>query len=573
MLQQNLFGFDSQTYNPYANMSDSRKIKKMVSKANIKLLLSKDKGFQKQKSLKSNTKTMISSTYTNVAEAYQQPITTAFNKHGKTSSIAVNSKEVLSTMEEIDISKQQDFITDSMSMAYSMLANKKSADSDFIDDNIRETQEIVTDSSGVESTIKHPALLSKEYANYAKSARVLVAAAVSNGGLKQMNKYVPAEEIEQSSLTGELIQCLTKGVTSKNISVKNILDSIKSGKKNQSAVNSAVNDTMKLVLKDVTSGKASEDISFELQNSHHPLIPLYNIVSTNKGNDKDKASDNASNVGHGELENSPEENIGMKPSDKRWESTEDIMDFETKNNKDHEFFPGGERRYRANEENIDENAMQILAAELYESLKGRFGRLASISPSKRLSKRNIASDLSDKIYLSTTEQKGKHLDVNIIIDTSGSMSGQYIRDAKEVAYVMNILAEKGIFTGNIILSGTRAHAIIALPMPKVLINRITANGGGEGIKEAFRKFKPELKKADFNICLTDGMLTDGHIDKDEMTRQNVSITGAYVAGTKETILEFTGSLNKWFHKSFVRATTRELILALVAQGVMHSKDK
>ena len=215
--------------------------------------------------------------------------------------------------------------------------------------------------------------------------------------------------------------------------------------------------------------------------------------------------------------------------------------------------------------------MEKLADELYESLKGRMGRLAGLMPSKRLSKRNIASGLTDKIYMSTTEEKGKYLNVNVIIDTSGSMSGQYIRDAKEVTYVMNILAERGIFKGNVILTGSSAHALIPMPMPRDRVNYIAANGGGEGIRECFRKFKPEMKQADFNICLTDGMLSDGHIDKEEMTRQNISITGGYVNGTKETILEFTGSLNRWFHKSFVRPTTKELVLALVAQGVLHTK--
>ena len=175
--------------------------------------------------------------------------------------------------------------------------------------------------------------------------------------------------------------------------------------------------------------------------------------------------------------------------------------------------------------------------------------------------------------MSRTEEKGKYLKLNIIVDTSGSMSGHYIRDAKETIYVMNILAERGIFEGNVILSGTRAHALIPMPMPREQVERIGAFGGGEGIREAFRKFKPEMKAVDFNICLTDGMLTDGHIDKDEMTRQGISITGAYVTGTKDTILEFTGSLGQWFHKSVVRPTTRELIMHLVSQGIMHSKSR
>ena len=59
------------------------------------------------------------------------------------------------------------------------------------------------------------------------------------------------------------------------------------------------------------------------------------------------------------------------------------------------------------------------------------GKLANIIPAKRLSKRNIASGLTDKIYMSRTEEKGKHLNVNVIIDTSGSIQ-QTIEQTEKV---------------------------------------------------------------------------------------------------------------------------------------------
>ena len=114
----------------------------------------------------------------------------------------------------------------------------------------------------------------------------------------------------------------------------------------------------------------------------------------------------------------------------------------------------------------------------------------------------------------------------------------------------------------------------AMKKDKAIFDKFWRENKNAGLtKQNYEMFKPEMKKADFNICLTDGMLSDGHIDKDEMTRQGISITGGYVTGTKKTILEYTGSLNRWFHKSFCRPSTKELILALVGAGVMHSKNQ
>ena len=574
----NLFGFESQTFDPYAGMSEHKKLKKMVSKANIRLLLSKDKGFMKQKGLQSKTKVMISNTGANVNQAYAQPVTTAFNNNGKTASIAVNSAEILPALEEIDVSKHQDFTTDSLSMSYNMLANKKSATGELLETSSKPThvvvEELLADGAGTKKVNKKvDPIISQVYKGFAMSARTLAAASVSSGGLPDMNKYIKSEVIDQGTRIGDFIQALTKNVPAHFPIVQTIINDMKRAHRSQSAANGIVNRVNNLVEEDIKTCSTTLSSDEQLKDSHHPLVPMFNIVNSNSSHDKDKKSDNQANVGQGELENAPEEDLtGLRPNDKVFEETQDTMEFDEQNDSSkHKFFrdPTGDR-YRESE-GINANAMEKLADELYESLKGRMGRLAGLMPSKRLSKRNIASGLTDKIYMSTTEEKGKFLNVNIIIDTSGSMSGQYIKDAKEVTYVMNILAERGIFKGNVILTGSSAHALIPMPMPRDRVNHIGANGGGEGIRECFRKFKPEMKSADFNICLTDGMLSDGHIDKDEMTRQNISITGGYVTGTKDTILEFSGSLNRWFHKSFVRPTTKELILALVAQGVFHTK--
>ncbi|RLA58391.1 MAG: hypothetical protein DRQ78_12105, partial [Epsilonproteobacteria bacterium] len=137
----NLFGFQSETFDPYAGMSEQRKLKKMISKANIRLLLSKDKGFIKQKGLQSKTKVMLSNEHSNVNQSYEQPITTAFNSNGNTASIAVNSAEVHPVLDAIDVSKHQDYITDSLGLSYGMLASKHVAKSEVLDKAIHPTFE------------------------------------------------------------------------------------------------------------------------------------------------------------------------------------------------------------------------------------------------------------------------------------------------------------------------------------------------------------------------------------------------------------------------------------------------
>ncbi len=570
-MRNNLFGFDYEEYDPYAGMSHHSKLKKMVSKANIKLLLHKDKGFMKQKSLSKKTKVMIAQPDSSVSGSMPQPMSTAHNNNGKTSSIAVNPEHIDPILENVKVTEHQDFITDSMSMAYTMLANKKSYESEtLVKQSQKTTIEEVDVKTGEKKNVIHEEKMSKQYASYAGFARVMIAASTTSGGLKDMNKYAPSAATDQDSKLGQFMQTLTKGTPSTDKEVNHLIKKMENSHKDQKSANICVAQFMETIVKaDVDSGKA-KDVDHQLADSPHDLIPQYGIVNSNSKMDQDKKSDHSAGVGQGELDNDPEEDEkGINPSDKRWEQTQDSMEFDAQQeNAKYKFF-----RDQGSRGEINVGAMEKLADELYDSLKGRMGRLANVNPSKRLSKRNLASGLTDKIYMSRTEEKGKHLKLNVIVDTSGSMSGHYIRDAKETIYVMNILAERGIFDGNVILSGTRAHALIPMPMPRDQVERIGAFGGGEGIREAFRKFKPEMKAVDFNICLTDGMLTDGHIDKEEMTRQGISITGAYVTGTTDTILEFTGSLGRWFHKSVVRPTTRELIMHLVNQGIMHSKSR
>jgi len=69
-----------------------------------------------------------------------------------------------------------------------------------------------------------------------------------------------------------------------------------------------------------------------------------------------------------------------------------------------------------------------LAKQLIKAFKGRDGKSKSISPSKRISSRDLILG-RDKVYITKKLNEGKKIKMNLLIDMSGSMYGEPITNA------------------------------------------------------------------------------------------------------------------------------------------------
>ena len=218
-----------------------------------------------------------------------------------------------------------------------------------------------------------------------------------------------------------------------------------------------------------------------------------------------------------------------------------------------------------------EEKLKSLASMIAKSFKGRVSKHKTIVPSKRLVSKALVRDDIEKMYANKKGVDGKQLNINLIIDMSGSMDGHPVNNAVEMIYIFNEIANKGYLNGCVIWSETGSRCKVNFPMPREMIKNMRRTGGGEGLGENLKHYKNELKKADTNICMTDGQLTNDPILKEMYAREKIDIIGVYVNPNAKDLTQYTGSLNRWFTRSLVRNTTEELCEKLIQFSLRKKK--
>ena len=214
-----------------------------------------------------------------------------------------------------------------------------------------------------------------------------------------------------------------------------------------------------------------------------------------------------------------------------------------------------------------EPKLKALANQIVKSFNGRISKLKTTIPNKRLVSKALILDNIEKIYQNKKGNNGKHLNVNLIIDMSGSMSGEPITNALEMIYIFNEIALSGKVNGSVIWSEDESRCKVSFPMPRALIRGMSNTGGAEGLGRNLEIYKKELKSSDVNICMTDGQLCTDPIMKDLYEKENIDIIGVYVNPIATDLTKYTNSLDRWFSHSVVRRTTEELCEKLIAYGL------
>lgn len=219
----------------------------------------------------------------------------------------------------------------------------------------------------------------------------------------------------------------------------------------------------------------------------------------------------------------------------------------------------------------EEPHLKALANQIAKSFKGRISRLNTVAPSKRLNTKALTSDVSEKIYRNKKGENGKFLNVNLVIDMSGSMGGTPVENALKMVYIFNEIANQGYLEGSVIWSQSNGSCKVDFPMPRDFILRMNAVNNGEGLGKNMEKYKDVLKSSDSNICMTDGNLCDDPILKSMYEKEKIEVIGVYVNKDAEDLTEYTGSLNRWFTKSIVRRNIDELAEKLIQFSLRRKK--
>ena len=564
---KNLFGFDGEYFDKYSGLSNFERWKKFVSKSNVDMVLNHFTPFTKAKALKSPTSTIVSVDGTDIEGVYA-PI--AFHNYGRENKIYVNNNKVDQRLAKFLPEDQEQEFKRMMKGAYVARSDISSLDNrtDVYangNDLMRETMAKVSSSEKLKlnalSDIHRQILLM--------------------GQMIQQGCHVSDSSMPPLSTEGandnlmSLNHRLSTGVSSGNTWADDMHDEIYSMSKQRSAYNNwadRINDKM---IKDFECDNQQKIDIEEVASALNPELPLtrkYYIVIQPK-NEGENGKE-ACKVGNGQMKYNEEPQFvePTKKNDSTFTETNDTLTTEdlTINTKKSFFKDNNKSRDPKGWAKRDED-MSLLAEALYESLAGKIGKRNSQSPAKRLNARAIANDMNDNIYQSQVPLGGKKIDINLILDTSGSMHGYHIADGVDIINCINKLAMRGVVTGNLMLTASVASAMIRLPVNPDLLPLISAHNGGEGYKHTMGLRWKELQTSDYNVAITDGMLTDGHIDMNMMSKAGIDVVGLYTIrdATKNSVLKYSGSLKRWFTNSAVRKNAEEAIYYLIDNAILN----
>lgn len=213
----------------------------------------------------------------------------------------------------------------------------------------------------------------------------------------------------------------------------------------------------------------------------------------------------------------------------------------------------------------DIKALNKQAKRLLKAFRGTKGKTKKVTPSKKISAKDMAID-KDKVYYNNKIGTGKFINMNFLIDMSGSMGGDPVKNAVSLVYLFNILAKEGHLKMNVIYSSTRENYKLTLPASPAKILALSNVTSAEGLARSVHEHVEDLKNTNL-ICLTDGNICDEPIDKKFWSKHRIVSTGVYVNRNTKDLREYSGTLNKWFTTSLVRPTLDELIETLIRIGL------
>jgi len=196
-------------------------------------------------------------------------------------------------------------------------------------------------------------------------------------------------------------------------------------------------------------------------------------------------------------------------------------------------------------------------------------KVPSDTPDKRLNIRNVVIG-HHKEYFSHKMMYGKTLDVVMVLDRSGSMSGAPARDSAILITALNNLTHLyKELTCTILFSDDSEYDMMNFPVGDInsreLLN-FTKTHGAEGIAENMDKELERLEKADVVFVYTDGDICSGAVDKPSYTAKGIELTGLYTATSGHSSKkldneDYKRHYNKnksWFHNVIVSTKATDL---------------
>lgn len=213
---------------------------------------------------------------------------------------------------------------------------------------------------------------------------------------------------------------------------------------------------------------------------------------------------------------------------------------------------------------IDDAEVSQVTDLLSNLFAKRTVKVSTATPTKKVSIRHHLMGRGP--YRRVEEHGKKRKKVGVVVDCSGSMGGFHIASARVLVQALSMLAEAGAVEGYIVLSKISSQGPVwerfTLPMSRGAIERIAADGAGEGLAPTLLANRSIAAQMDLLLVYTDGNITDAPLDKKWLHSLGVFTWGVYVGKAPEAAARLTRYFDRILIRSSVTQLVQDLILTL-----------
>jgi len=149
--------------------------------------------------------------------------------------------------------------------------------------------------------------------------------------------------------------------------------------------------------------------------------------------------------------------------------------------------------------------------------------------------------------------------ITMIVDCSGSMSGQPMEGAIQMCCILSRLHEANVIHANILCTGysrttaTKNGYKVPMPQPDWVWAHLSAVHGREGISQTFTMFKDIIASSDLVTCYTDADISDSELKPQLWKRHGVNCIGMYCGPIGQV-----GVMLRYFDHAIARTNVRDL---------------
>ena len=176
-------------------------------------------------------------------------------------------------------------------------------------------------------------------------------------------------------------------------------------------------------------------------------------------------------------------------------------------------------------------------------------RQRSSASGSRLNMSSVINGSSDAFR--TIQQRGGKRRVCVVMDMSGSMSGNLYNHGAQFLGAMLMLDRQGVFDTDLYLTGSAMCYKLPKNTTEATVLALYAGCGCESVDATLKAARQDVIAADTVLVYTDGQLTDGNVIAGHWRQHGVDLIGVMVNDDDKTTEHYYTEMERHFHKALI----------------------